>query len=194
MPFMTESAWQYIPHEDEALIVADWPIANEQLIDETAEANMGIFMALVRDIRNIRTDYNVDPGKRISAEIKPGSYRQQLEDYGYIFGRLCNVPDVSLIANDAAAPENAASTVVNDITLYLPLEGMLDIAAECERLQKEQEKLADRIDGVEKKLANEGFVNKAPEQVVHRERERLEQLKTEQTQISEQLKTLCGDA
>ncbi|QPC80981.1 valine--tRNA ligase [Phototrophicus methaneseepsis] len=192
MPYMTESAWQYIPHEEDALIVAKWPISDKQLVDEAAETNMGIFMSLVRDIRNIRTDYNVDPGKRISAEIKPGSYRKQLEDYGYIFGRLCNVPDVSLMSDDAAAPENAASTVVNDITLYLPLEGMLDIAAECERLQKEQAKIADRISGVEKKLANEGFVSKAPEQVVQRERERLEQLQAESAQIAEQISNLCG--
>ena len=153
---------------------------------------MEIFANLVRDVRNIRTDYKVDPGKRISALIAPGSRRQALEDYGYIFGRLCNVPEVSLLSAGDSIPENAASTVVDDITLYLPLEGMLDIEAECARLAKEKEKLTGRIGGIEKKLANEGFVNKAPEAVVQRERDNLEQLQTELSQLNERLDSLCS--
>ncbi|MCA9883299.1 MAG: valine--tRNA ligase [Anaerolineae bacterium] len=191
MPFMTESAWRYIPHDEEALIVAKWPEANEALIDEAAESEMEIFATLVRDIRNIRTDYKVDPGKRIAALIAPGSRQKALEDYGYIFGRLCNVPEVTILSNGATAPENAASTVVDDITLYLPLEGMLDIEAECARLTKETEKLNDRIDGIAKKLANEGFVSKAPEAVVQRERDNLDQLQTELKQLNERLESLC---
>ena len=75
--------------------------------------------------------------------------------------------------DNAPAPENSASAVVRDTSIYLPLEGMLDVAKECERLTKEREKVVADIKSREGKLSNENFVNKAPEPVVQRERDSL---------------------
>lgn len=191
MPFMTEEAWRYIPHDGDALIVASWPTVDEAYVDETAEAEMAIFMELVRGIRTTRLDYKVDPSKRISAMVDPGSQRENIERYAYMFGRLCNVHEVSIMDKGTSTPPNAASIVASDAVVYLPLEGMIDLKAECERLTKEADSLQEQIAKVTAKLSNGDFVNKAPEKVVQRERDRLAELQASATQINERLQELC---
>lgn len=192
MPFMTEEAWRYIPHTGESLIMAAWPKLQPELIDDRAEAQMDVFMELVRGVRNTRTEYKVDPAKRIKAIIAPGSHRQNIEQYSYVFSRLCNIPEVELLADGAPAPQNAASVVVSDVTLYLPLEGMLDIAAECQRLTNEQAALQERLERVEQKLANENFISKAPPAVVEKERANRAEVQASLKRISELLASLCN--
>lgn len=192
MPYMTEEAWNYIPHDGDALIIAEWPTVDEQYLSESAENQMNQLMEMVRGVRETRTEYKVDPGKRITAVIAPGNLREKLEQYSYVFSRLCNVEQVDLLDDGAAAPENSASTVIGNTSIYLPLEGMLDVEKECERLKKEQVKTAEAIQRVEGKLANENFVTKAPEAVVQRERDNLAELQAEATKISELLQSLCS--
>lgn len=192
MPFMTEEAWNYIPHEGEALIIAKWPESDANYIDESAETQMTLLMDMVRAVRETRTEYKVDPSNRISAIIAPGNQRANLEQYDYVFARLCNVEKVDLLDDNAPAPENSASAVVSDTTIYLPLEGMLDIEKECARLKNELQKNAGAIKGTEAKLANEGFVSKAPEHVVQRERDKLAELQAEVAKIEQLLATICS--
>jgi valyl-tRNA synthetase len=192
MPFMTEEAWSYIPHKEDALIIAQWPTVDERYIDDNAESEMAIFMDLVRDVRNVRKEYNVDPAKRVKALIAPASRRELMNRYGYIFGRLCNVPEISIMSDGQTAPANSASMVANDVTLYLPLEGMLDIQAECQRLNKEKNGLVEQITKLSDKLNNEAFVGKAPAQVVQKERERLAEYQATLKQIEDRIGALCG--
>ncbi|MGJ3238971.1 MAG: valine--tRNA ligase [Anaerolineae bacterium] len=192
MPFMTEEAWNYIPHKGEALIVAQWPLSDSAYINEEAEAQMNILMEMVRAIRETRTEYKVDPGKRITALVAPGSQRENLKHYDFVFARLCNVEQLEMLADDAPAPDNSASAVVRDTTLYLPLEGMLDVEKECERLSKEREKVLNDIRAREGKLSNENFVNKAPEPVVQRERDSLAESQAELEKIDTLLTSLCN--
>jgi len=192
MPFMTEEAWSYIPHTGSSLIMAPWPSSNPNLISQEAEDEMQVFMELVRDIRNIRTEYKVDASRRISALALPGSRRPLLERYSYIFARLCNVHQFSLLDDSSQPPAQAASAVYGDTTIFLPLEGLIDLQAERERLRKEHANLSDQADKLEAKLSNEGFVSKAPPAVVERERERLSDLRASLVQIHERLNSL-GD-
>ena len=192
MPFMTEEAWRYIPHDGEALIISDWPEANESLISDDIEAQMGIFLELVGGVRTVRNEYNVDPGRRISAQVNAGNQSDRLSEYDYIFRRLCNIEKITLLADDDAQPENSVSIVASDVTLYLPLEGMLDIEAECKRLMSEKEKLNQQISKTQGMLNNENFVNKARPDVVQRERDRLEDLQSSASLIDERLANLCG--
>ncbi|MEO1162621.1 MAG: valine--tRNA ligase [Chloroflexota bacterium] len=191
MPFMTEEAWKYIPHDGEALIIAKWPESDATLIDEEAESQMMLIMDMIQAVRKTRKEYNVDPSKRITALVAPGSQRALLEKYDYAFGRLCNVATIELLADDAPAPENSASAVVRDSTIYLPLEGMLDVEKECERLTNEREKVTADIKKREGKLANAGFVNNAPEPVVQRERDSLAESQAELQKIDGLLASLC---
>jgi valyl-tRNA synthetase len=192
MPFVTEEIWQYIPHEGETLMLAKWPQADLIRIDEQAENEMNVLMDMVRGIRNARLEYEVDPGRRIKAIIAPGSYRQAISNYGYIFSRLCNVSEIELLDANAAAPGDSASVVVSDATAYLPLAGMIDIQAECERLKKEQAKLQEQIERTQKQLGNEQFVSRARPDVVERERSRLADLQASAEQIARRLTALCA--
>lgn len=191
MPFMTEDAWRYIPHSGETLMLAEWPTVDDSLIDDGIESQMNIFLELVRGIRTTRTEYNVDPGKRISAIANAGSHTDSLATYGYIFRRLCNVEELTLLS-DSDQPDNSASVVASDVTLYLPLDGMLDIETECARLSGEKDKLNQQLDKTEKMLGNENFVNRANPDVVQRERDRLAALKASMAQIEDRLSSLCG--
>ena len=192
MPFMTEEAWRFLPHAGKALILADWPVSDERLIDETVEARMHQFLEVVREIRNTRGDYKVDPGKRIRAIVRSTDAAKSLTQNAHILKRLCNVEELSLIAPDAPDPENSAAIVVSDIALYLPLEGMVDIAAECGRLSDEREKLQQQLHKTKTMLGNENFVGRARADVVQRERDRLVELQTAYTQIEERIASLCN--
>jgi valyl-tRNA synthetase len=190
MPYMTEEAWSYLPHEGEALIIAQWPETDETLINENDESNMELLMDMVRGIRVVRTEYDVDPGRRVVALVASGSHREIIEKHDYLFGRLCNVGEVKLL-NGNEAPDDSASVVVSDTTIYLPLAGLIDFEAECARLRKEQDKLAEQIGRSEKTLANENFVQKANPDVVERERDKLAELQASSSQIAERLSELC---
>ncbi|MBZ0286942.1 MAG: valine--tRNA ligase [Anaerolineae bacterium] len=192
MPFVTEEIWGHIPHQGEALIIAKWPVSDKAYLDEKAEADMNTLMDLVRGIRNVRAEYNVDPAKRITAVMNAGGQKANIEKYGYLFARLCNVFEVTLLAAKATAPDDSASVVVSDVTAYLPLAGLIDVAAECERLTKEQAKLNDQIAKAKNMLSNDQFVSRARPDVVERERTKLADLQTSAAQIGERLAALCG--
>jgi valyl-tRNA synthetase len=193
MPFVTEEIWRYLPNTGDALIIARWPQANADYINESQEGLMNALMDMVRGIRNVRQEYKVDPARRISALVSAGSYQQVVVDYDYIFARLCNVNDIRLLDTKAVAPDQAASVVVGDATLYLPLAGLIDIAAECDRLGKEQAKLQDQIAKTRAMLDNEQFISRAKPEVVERERARLAELQASSRQIAERLATLCSE-
>lgn len=190
MPFMTEEAWRYIPHDGEALIIAEWPKANEALIDDDIESRMNLLLELVRELRNTRAEYKVDPGKRISALAKARASAQDLAACDYVFRRLCNVEELQLLDPEDPSPANAASIVVSDITLYLPLEGMLDLEAERGRLEGEASRLTQQIAKSQKMLGNGNFVSKAPQAIVQRERDRLADLESAYKQVTERMSSL----
>jgi valyl-tRNA synthetase len=192
MPFVTEAAWQYLPHQGETIMLAPWPQADSSLIDANAEETMSALMEMVRGVRNVRTEYSVEPGRRIHGVIAPGSYGSEIQQYRYIFSRLCNMESIQLLEAGSTEPENSVSVIVNDATIYLPLTGMVDIAAECQRLAKEQEKLQQQIQRSQGLLGNENFLSRANPEVVERERRTLADLQASETQVRERLSRLCG--
>ena len=192
MPFMTEEAWRYIPHVGEALILAEWPRADETLIDDEVEARVGTFLEVVREIRNTRGEFKVDPGRRIQAIARASTGATALAENDFILKRLCNVEALVVIPMDADEPENAVSIVVGDISLYLPLEGMLDIEAECRRLDDELGKTRVQLERTAKMLGNDNFVSRARPDVVQRERDRLVELESARAQLQDRIKSLCG--
>jgi len=193
MPFATEEMWGYLPHEGDALILAQWAETDERYIDDEAELQMGVLMDMVRQIRDIRNNqYDIPPSKKLSAIVAPGKHRANINQYGYIFARLCNIDQMTLLMDDAPAPEDSASAVVSDVTVYLPLKGMIDVDAEIERLSKEREKLEGQISKTQGMLNNEGFVSRAKPEIVEKERIRLAELQASMTQVIEQLNRLKG--
>ncbi len=190
MPFVTEEIWQYLPHEGETLTLARWPEADAALLDDQAESEMAFLMDLVRGIRTVRSDYRVDPARRIEIRVAPGSSRALITRYEFLFTRLCNVSRLDLLEPAAPAPAESASVIAGDTVVYLPLAGMIDIAAERERLRKEQAALTQQLARVQGMLVNDQFVSRAPAEVVERERARLADMEASLAQVTERLRLL----
>lgn len=187
MPFITEELWQAIPHNGEALIIAEWPEVHEKFVNDDATSMMETVKSLVIDIRNARNEYNVDPGKRITALVADGSAAQQIASLAYVFSRLCNVERIE-ITNDV--PEQTATIVSGDVTLYLPLAGMIDFTAEKDRLQSELAEIENLLERSDKLLSNENFVNRANPDVVQKERDKNNDLKASREAVKERLSEL----
>jgi valyl-tRNA synthetase len=173
MPYVTEEIWSYLPARDGLLIVGKWPISDTAYIDDKAQGDMDVLRDLIRGVRNLRLEYNVEPSKKVSASISAGSHRDNIAAHTFLFTRLCNTPQIDLVER---APEESASVTVSDVVLYLSLAGLIDYSAEIERLEKEQTTLSARIAKSEGTLGNEGFIARARPDVVQRERDSLAEM------------------
>lgn len=192
IPYITEEIWRYLPTGDDTpLILAQSPQANSAWRDDAAEADFAIIMELVRGIRNARAEYNVEPGHRISALIEAESHARLIDASRDVFSRLCNVEDITILAQNAATPEQAAAIVAADVTAYLPLANLVDLDAERERLAKELENIDQQIGRTAGLLANESFVSKAKPEIVQRERDKLSTLTASRQSVEERLAELA---
>jgi valyl-tRNA synthetase len=192
IPYVTEEIWQHIPHQGEALIVARWPEANPAYFDAEAEGQMAQLMELIRGIRNVRAEYDVPPGRRIAAQIQAGDAATMLHTQREIIARLANVDAdaLEIAASIARPPAQAATVPSGSITTYLPLAGLVDLDAERERLKKEMEEAAHQIAKTEGLLSNASFMDRAPTEVVQRERDKLAGLQATANALEERLKAL----
>jgi valyl-tRNA synthetase len=171
MPYITEEIWAYLPGERKSLIIAAWPECDPRFEDVDAENGMTLLRDLVVQIRNVRNDYKVEPGRRIRAIADAGSHADLVASHTYIFSRLCNVENVELLNGNA--PDQAAVVVSDDVKLYLPLAGMIDSEAECKRLTGELEHVKAAIGKGEAILNNEGFISRAKSEVVEKAKAKL---------------------
>ncbi|MBO4770016.1 MAG: valine--tRNA ligase [Clostridia bacterium] len=171
LPFITEEIWQSIPHEGESVMIAPYPDFSEKLNFEDAEIKMSKVIALIRGIRARRTEMNVAPSRKTKVFIvcADGFIDGALSHF---FTRLASASEV--IFADAYDGQDAVQIVTDSATAYIPLADMIDTEKELLRLGKEKANLEGEIERIEKKLLNDGFVKKAPAQVVEGERVKLE--------------------
>ena len=200
MPFVTEETWQQLrafgmPSQYDALMVADWPQTNKRFFDARAEKDFALIMEIVRAIRNARTEFNVEPGKRISAIISAGTgtvTAPLLDSQREIIASLARLdPDAFQIEKRAAKPAQSFALVVGKIEIYLPLAGMIDIEKEKARLVKEIAQARADIERTEKLLAGE-FSKKAPKEVVQKQRDALTANRERTARLDAQLAGLEG--
>ncbi|WP_018757020.1 valine--tRNA ligase [Paenibacillus terrigena] len=171
MPYISEEIWQHLPHEGETITLAAWPTYDEKLEAPDAVKEMNLLMDIIRAVRNVRAEVNVPMSKKIELVIKSADAQSDAiirNNEGYI-KRFCNTSQFEA-STDIAVPEKAMTAIVTGAELYLPLAGLIDIAQEIERLEKEVKNLRSEVERVDKKLANEGFVAKAPAKVIEEER------------------------
>ncbi|TYZ30804.1 valine--tRNA ligase [Selenomonas caprae] len=177
MPFLTEEIWQKVPHAEniKSIMISEWPQADAARISDAIEAQMTAIMESIKSIRNMRAEVGAAPSKKseVILNFKDESLREVFtENTGYL-DKLASSEPVTILPAGAAAPENAMAGVVNGVEIYLPLKGLIDVEKETARLNKELEKLEKEIKRLTGKLSNEGFLKKAPEQVVAGEKEKL---------------------
>lgn len=173
MPFVTEEIWQQLPHHGSSIVVAAYPTVDHSQIDETAAASIKQFIELVRAVRTIRTEMNTPLSRPIAIFVrtKDATTRQLFENTKVYIERFCN-PEQLIIDSDVPTPEHAVTAVLTGAEVFIPLAGLIKIDEEIARLQKEYAKLTDEVTRVEKKLANSGFVAKAPAAVIESERQK----------------------
>lgn len=169
MPFITEEIYSFL-NDEETIMKAPWPVAEEHFIDESIEASMGSIIEAIRSIRNLRQEMNV-PNKRKTTlsiyanEGKEEAFRSSVE---YLL-KLAYAEEVHFLKEDPK-DDSSVSLVTSAGTIYIPLLDLVDREKELERLGKEQKKLQAEIDRVQKKLQNEKFLTNAKEDVVEEER------------------------
>jgi valyl-tRNA synthetase len=204
MPFVTEEAWQYVTSaesnvlgaEGEAsqhsIMLAAYPQADEGALDDAAERDWALVQELITGVRNIRNEYKVEPARIIPATVLAGERAALIDGQRALIARLARVADdqLAVVASLDAKPEGAAALVVQDVEVFLPLVGLIDLEAERARLRKELDAAEVDIARREGRLANEGFVAKAPEAVVRRERDGLAAVRATAERLRERLAQL----
>ena len=178
IPFVTEETWGYLRQASgneeswpKALIIAPWPEPGAR--DPAAEADMGLIMDIVRAVRNARAEYNVTPGHRIPAVITAGEKTPWLQEHAAILCALARLDPAQIsivVAGDA--PAASLTLVAGTVSTFLPLSELVDLDAERERLGKELAATVAQVERSEKLLAGP-FGQRAPADVVQRERDRL---------------------
>ena len=193
MPFITEEIWQHIPHDGISIMVAEWPGNDEaglaKLVNDDDEAAMTAIMESIKTIRALRLEVNAAPGKK--SEVILNFTDEKLREVfaaneGYLTVLAAAEP-VTMLPAGAEKPENAMTGVVNGVEIYLPLKGLIDVEKETARLNKELATLDKEISRLEKKLGNQGFLAKAPAEVVAGEQEKLKGYQEKQNAVKERL-------
>jgi len=178
MPFITEELWQNLGKRDVMLILSDWPILPDSLIDEAASDEIAWLMSAIAEIRSVRSEMNIPPNKK-GAMIVMGASDETLARVKKYTDNFDLMARVDAWSAGETAPKGALQCVVGEATIALPLEGLIDLGAEKARLSKEKDKVQAEIDKIEKKLSNPNFVERAPEAVVNEQKERLAGFKSE---------------
>ncbi|MDH3267652.1 MAG: valine--tRNA ligase [Ignavibacteria bacterium] len=168
MPFVTEELWQLIIErkEGESISISEFPKVKKELINPQADREMETVVNNVTAIRNIRGEMNIPPSKKINVLLKSNEVSERQIDY---IKKLAKVENLEAGEN-ITKPKASASAIVKSAEIYVPLEGLIDLDVERQRLQKEINRLEGSLVGIEKKLSNEKFVSGAPAEVVKKER------------------------
>ncbi len=166
MPFITEELWaKTSDHRGTQLILAEWPVLSDDLINKKASDDIDALIRMITAIRSVRAEMNVPPSRKgplilIGADA---AMQERMTTFAQAIEIMARVNSWSL---GEAAPQGALQTIVDDTVLALPLEGLIDLDAERARLSKEIEKTHAEIEKIDKKLGNANFVDRAPEAVV----------------------------
>ncbi len=167
MPFITEEIWQKLPHEGESIVIAPYPEGDESWLDERIEEQMQHFMDLVSEIRKIRSENKIDPKKKIKVLIKPTEledfFRQSVEYIAFLT-RAESIDFVKEIPEDLPAFRAVSSRA----EIAVPLEGLVDVERERERIEKDISRIKEEMQKLEKRLNLPGFREKAPKEVVEK--------------------------
>ncbi len=189
MPFLTEELWQTLIADGTSIMVSDFPQPESGSDDEHAERTMGAIMEIITGIRNIRGEIGVAPSKKLSVVVyAPDEEAQKIFSEGtdYIVS-LANLANLTVIREDKE-PKGAATAIVGAMRVYALLEGVVDIAGEKARLEKEKAKLDMDLAVVSKKLANRDFLAKAAEAVIKKEESKYRELREKHAALEAALK------
>ncbi len=190
MPFITEEIYVNLT-KDESIMISSWPIYNADWDFADAEAIEAV-KEVVRSVRNIRSEMNVAPSKKIQINIvsEERELRETYELCREYIEALCKASQLNIQADKSGIDDDAVSTVIPNAVIYMPFAEMVDIEKEIDRLSKEEARLKKELARSNGMLNNEKFMSKAPEQKVAEEREKLEKYEQMMEQVKQRLEQL----
>ena len=179
MPFITEEIYQSLPHEDESIMISEYPKFNDTLCFDGDAESMERVIAAIKAIRARRNEMNVVPSRKAKVYIATKYTDSFNERSAIFFARLASASDVEVAESfdGIIEADNTIQIITDSATIFLPLSDLVDTEKERARLETEHKKLLGEIERIDKKLSNEGFVAKAPAAVVDAERAKLEKYK-----------------
>ncbi|MCC5913139.1 MAG: valine--tRNA ligase [Balneolaceae bacterium] len=194
MPFITEEIWHQIQSrsEKEALTVSSWP----ESFGESYERSITLFKTVqghISAIRNIQAEMNLAPKAELTVLIKPknSELEESLQTAEWIYRKLLPVGSITF-DTDCEKPKASAAAVVDGTEIFIPLEGLIDLEKERERIQKEIDRTEGFLKSVQKKLANEKFVANAPDAVVEKERQKQADAESDIAKLRAQMEEFTG--
>ncbi|NCG26599.1 MAG: class I tRNA ligase family protein, partial [Verrucomicrobiales bacterium] len=191
MPFITEEIWQKLPKNGDSIMVSAFPKFDATKSDKDVEKAMGKIMEVITGVRNIRGEMNLNPGLKLKALIKTrhANLEAMLTKYS---GFICDLArlDQITIGPKIEKPKVSASSVLGEMDLIIPLEGMMDFEEERGRIEKELKKIEKDLIFLDKKLSNPNFVKKAPAEVIEKDEKRKATLSDKQVKLEIHLKTI----
>ncbi|MDH3886070.1 MAG: class I tRNA ligase family protein, partial [Desulfobacterales bacterium] len=192
MPFVTEEIWHKLPGTRGSIMKAVYPADRKDSADirreNKAESEMDLLIELISAVRNIRGEMNIAPSLNLTATVqtKETNVKTTLEQHQDIIINLAKLNAFSVNAS-AERPKSSATAVVGGATIFVPLEGIIDFSKEARRLEKEMNKLTKELAVVSKKLENDGFLNKAPNDVVEQVKAKHSGLQEKQQKLESNL-------
>jgi valyl-tRNA synthetase len=192
IPFVTEEIWHHLPGTDGSIMKAAYPVQSVDAADtmqlQTSESRMVILMDVITAIRNVRGEMNISPTLALEVLIQSddAKTRKIIETHQDIIVNLARLRSLE-VQHTGKRPKSSATAVVNSASIFVFLEGIIDFTKEAQRLEKEIKKLATELTTVAKKLQNEGFLSKAPSDVIEKVREKQGVLLEKQQKIQKNL-------
>lgn len=188
MPFVTEELWQRLPGAQGSIMQAPWPGEHDDQIDPQAEHDMGLVMEVIGAVRNIRGEMGISPGREVPVVLLP--YSDQV--FSVLQAQSARIQSLAKTtepgwASEGEQPAKSAGAALAEVTVFVPLEGLVDFSAEEARLDKELAKLEKEITPSRKKLTNQGFLAKAPEEVVAKEKAKVAEAEDKIARIKQSL-------
>ncbi len=191
MPYITEEAWQAVAplagKHGNTIMLQPYPEADDSKIDLAAEAELDWVKQFIMGVRRIRSEMDIAPGKSLPVLLTKVSAQDQawLDNNRLFLMTLAKLASVEVLANEADAPESAVS-LVGEMNILIPMAGLIDKEAELARLKKEIDRLQNEQSRLDAKLSNDSFVARAPAEVVAKEREKLQDIRTALTNLEQQ--------
>jgi len=195
MPFITEEIWQRVAPlagiQDDTIMLQPYPVPDDSVVDQSSVDEMQWLQQFVLGVRQIRSGYDIKPGKPLNILLNNGSEtdNKRLVENQSILLNLARLESINWLNDGDHIPESATA-LVGEMQILIPMAGLIDVAAERERLNKDIEYNQGFIVKLEGKLANENFVSRAPANVVEIERQKLSDTKTKLKSLTEQLEKL----
>jgi valyl-tRNA synthetase len=192
MPFITEEIFNTLQDKEESIMISKWPEFKEEWNFEKEEKAISLIKEAVRNIRNVRANMNVPPSKKAKVFVvsEKEEVRTIFEEGKVFFATLGYANEVVIQSDKENISDDAVSTVIPNATIFMPFAELVDINKEIKRLEEEKGKLQKELDRVNKKLANQGFISKAPEKVINEEKGKLEKYSQMMKQVEERLNNL----